>query len=71
MNLATSPFLAAGDVARILGVPPWVIRRMFERGLLPEAPRFRTYRIFTEADVPRIRDALVRHGYLRDTAAAG
>jgi DNA-binding transcriptional MerR regulator len=66
----TYPTLATGDVARRLGVPAWTVRRLYERGLLPPAARFRTYRVFTEADVPKIEKAMRQAGYLPRPAAA-
>jgi DNA-binding transcriptional MerR regulator len=60
--------LTIGDVARHFGVPTWHIRRAIERGLLPEPPRAGAYRVFCPRDLPRIKAALRRCGYLREEA---
>jgi DNA-binding transcriptional MerR regulator len=66
--------MTIGDVARRMGedVRPWMVRRVFEKGLLPPAERLGPYRVFVEADLPPIRAALVNCGYLpeRETATA-
>lgn len=43
---------------------PWQVRRLFERGLLPEPPRVGAYRVIDSRDLPKVREALVRAGYL-------
>jgi DNA-binding transcriptional MerR regulator len=65
------PVLPIGEVARRLGCEPWHIRRLIARGLLPEPGRVATYRVFREADLPRIQAAIARAGYLpRDRVGA-
>lgn len=59
-----SPYLTVGSAARRLGCQPWQIRRLFERGLLPPAPRVGPYRVISPEELPRVREALLRAGYL-------
>jgi DNA-binding transcriptional MerR regulator len=61
---AATPFLTIGDVGRHFGLPAWMIRRVFERGLLPPARRVGAYRVVEPKDLPRIKRALERAGYL-------
>lgn len=61
----TTPYLTIGTVAARFGVPPWQVRRLFERGLLPPAPRVGAYRVVAEAELPRVEAALVAAGYLQ------
>jgi DNA-binding transcriptional MerR regulator len=58
------PPLTIGAVARRYGCPPWQIRRLFERGLLPPAPRVGAYRVIAAADLPQVEEALRAAGYL-------
>ena len=64
------PTLTTGDVCRRLGILPWQLLATIRRGYLPEPPRIARYRIHTEADLPRIREALIRAGYLREEVAS-
>jgi hypothetical protein len=45
-------------------VRPWMVRRLFERKLLPEPTRLGPVRIFDESDLPVIEAALRAAGYL-------
>ncbi len=56
--------LTLGDVARHYGCPVWAVRRLYERGLLPEPARVGVYRVAAEADLPAIGAALADAGYL-------
>jgi hypothetical protein len=58
------PTLTTGNVCRRLGVLPWQLNRTIRRGFLEEPPRLGCYRVFTESDLPRVREALTRAGYL-------
>lgn len=60
------PPLPLGSVAKRLGVTQKQVRRLFERGILPEPPRVGAYRVVDEADLPIVEAALRRAGYLRD-----
>jgi hypothetical protein len=50
------------------GVQPWQVRRLFERGLLPPAPRVGAYRVVAVVDLPLVEEALREAGYLREVA---
>jgi hypothetical protein len=60
-------FLRLGEVCAELGggLQTWHVRRLFERGLLPEPERLGTCRIVARADLPKIREALIEAGYLQ------
>ena len=58
------PVLTVGAVAKHFGLREWQVRRVFERGLLPEPVRVGAYRVVTEAELPAVEDALRRAGYL-------
>jgi DNA-binding transcriptional MerR regulator len=64
MSLTDPSVLTIGAVARRYGCPPWQIRRLFERGLLPPAPRVGAYRVIAVADLPQVEQALRAAGYL-------
>ena len=57
-------YLTIGAVASRCGCPPWQVRRLFERGLLPPAPRVGAYRVIAAADLPLVEKALRDAGYL-------
>jgi hypothetical protein len=58
------PFLTLGAVARHFGCQTWQIRRLFERGILPPAPRAGAYRLIAVRDLPAVEQALRDVGYL-------
>ena len=60
--------ITIGRAATLLGVKPWQVRRVFERGALPEPARVGAYRVVTEGDLPIIKSALQRLGYLKAEA---
>ena len=62
--------LTTGAVARRYGVPVWQVRRLFERGLLPEGTRAGLYRLIPVTDLARVERALRDAGYLPATGAA-
>jgi hypothetical protein len=53
-----------GAVAKRFGLPVWKVRRVFERGLLPEPARVGAYRVVTPDYLPKVEAALRRVGYL-------
>jgi hypothetical protein len=55
-----------GQLARHFDLPAWQVARAIRRGFHPEPPRIGNYRLFTEADLPRVEEALRRAGYLRE-----
>jgi hypothetical protein len=60
---ATAP-LTLGQVARHFGRPTWMVRRLFERGILPPPPRVGQNRIVHAEDLPVIAEAMRQVGYL-------
>ena len=65
-----STVLTLGDVARRLGCRPWQVRRLYERGLLPEPTRVGTYRVVHHRDLAAVTAALRDAGYLPAAATA-
>ena len=56
------PFFSTADVARILEVESWRIRRLFEDGTLSDPGRFAGKRAIPGSMIPAIVDALrARH----------
>jgi DNA-binding transcriptional MerR regulator len=68
--MGNCPYRTIGAVARHFGCHAWQVRRLFERGLLPEAPRVGAYRVIAAADLPRVEKALRQAGYLLESEAA-
>ena len=59
------PYLTLGALAkRYPGLQVWQIRRLYERGILPEPPRVAGLRIIPIEDVAKTVAALQRAGYL-------
>jgi hypothetical protein len=67
----SQPPLTVGAVARRYGIPPWMVRRVYERGLLPEPPRVGAYRVVPVDDLPRLEAALRGAGYLPPAGDTG
>jgi hypothetical protein len=59
-----------GDLAKHFNVPVWQILQTMRRRFLEEPPRVGIYRVWTEADLPRVREALVNAGYLPEEVPA-
>lgn len=57
-------YLTLGAAARRLGCRVWQIRRLFERGLLPEPPRIGAFRVLPADRLPAVEQALRAAGYL-------
>jgi DNA-binding transcriptional MerR regulator len=64
LPVSITPYWTISHVADHFRVTTWKVRRCFERGLLPPAPRIGSYRIFRESDLPAIEAALRQLGYL-------
>ena len=64
-------YLTIGAVAKHFGCPAWQVRRLFERGLLPQAPRVGAYRVIANNDLPVVGEALRRAGYLPKEVPCG
>ena len=52
-----------GDIADMVGCQSWRLRRLAERGLVPSRKIGRQF-VFDVDDVPAIREAAERAGYL-------
>jgi hypothetical protein len=66
MIVSQQPALTVIAVATHFGVQPWQVRRLYERGFLPPAPRAGLYRLILSKDLPKVQEALQRAGYLKD-----
>lgn len=64
------PTITTGDVCKHFGVLPWQVLQAIRRGFLDEPRRVGIYRVWHEEDLPRVRAALVRAGYVDEEAAA-
>jgi hypothetical protein len=56
--------LTMGQVAARYGVQQHHVRRIFQRGFLPEPQRVGAYRVVPVEDLPQVEEALRRAGYL-------
>lgn len=56
--------LTLGEVAKRFGVQLWQVRRLYERGILPEPARIGHFRIVGEHELAAIESALRSAGYL-------
>ena len=65
-----SEVFTTNTAAKRCGVAEWQVRRLFERGLLPEPPRAGAYRLIPADDLPKIETALRAAGYLREVEVA-
>ena len=54
--------ISTTELAAILGIPVWRLRRLYADGTLTEPGRVGGHRVVHEADVPAIRRALVAAG---------
>jgi hypothetical protein len=68
MTLATcvapGPTTTTAQVARLLGVEPWMIHSLLRRGLADPPAKLGPTFAWSPADVERLRCALVEEGYL-------
>lgn len=58
------------QLADILGVETWRVRRLFQDGTLPEPGRFAGRRAIPGSMIPAIVDGLRRRGWLPEQAEA-
>jgi hypothetical protein len=63
--------LTLGEVGARFGVPRWMIRRLIERGFLPNPERIGNWRVIPERDLPKVKAALLKAGYLKPAEKAG
>ena len=52
------------EVADLLGVETWQVRRLFEDGTLPEPQKFGGKRAIPRTQISAIRDAMESRGWL-------
>jgi excisionase family DNA binding protein len=69
--VAEREYLTTGEAAVRLGAREWRVARLYQRGLLPEPRRLGRARLIPASDLPRLRDALMRAGYLQRGAEDG
>jgi hypothetical protein len=61
--------LTTAQVAQRLGVPLWWLRSMLHRKVLAAPAKLGPTFVWTAADLPRVRQALVAEGYLSNGGA--
>jgi DNA-binding transcriptional MerR regulator len=64
----SQPYLTMGQVAARFGVRQDQVRNLYRRGFLPPAARVGAYRVVHEQDLPKVEEALLRAGYLKEAA---
>ncbi len=64
---APPELLMLGEVALRLHMPLWRLQDAFRRGPLPPPLRAGRYRLVPVSQLPALRDALEKAGYLRPT----
>jgi hypothetical protein len=57
--------LTLGEVASHFGIQLWQVRRVFQRGLLPEPDRIGVIRVIPTSLLPTIGQTLRAAGYLK------
>src|SRR5262245_47522253 len=57
-------------VAAALGVPSWMVARVFERRLAPEPERLGRHHMISPDSLPAIREALAKAGYVPEVQHA-
>jgi hypothetical protein len=71
METATTPRChSTGDLLRMYGWPSRAIRRIFERGLLPDPPGVGPYRMIPVDEIGRLKSALEAAGYVKSEPEA-
>jgi hypothetical protein len=60
-----SEVMSTSEAARRLGVGVWAVRRVYEKKLLPDAPRIGQNRLIRGDDLPHLEAALRKAGYLK------
>ncbi len=61
---------STADVAKLLSVDSWKVRRLFEDGTLPEPGRIGNQRAIPREMIQQITVALQRRGYMPTTEVA-
>ncbi len=62
-SLTVESYVTVGEVADFLRVQSWQVQRLFERGTLPEPPRFGGRRMISKELIPQIVSALQARGW--------
>jgi hypothetical protein len=62
----TDNLLTLGDVAQRLGCQLWQVARVIDRGLFPQPARVGCYRVLSLDDLPAMRAALIKAGFLKE-----
>jgi DNA-binding transcriptional MerR regulator len=57
-----------GDVAAEIPMESWRLRRLADRGLCPAPRRVGRYRVFRREDIPAIRAAAIKAGFVMVTS---
>ena len=60
----TNRHYSTRDIAEVLGIETWRVRRLFENGELPEPGRFAGKRAIPSELIPAIVDRLRKHGWI-------
>jgi hypothetical protein len=69
--MSNQPPITLGAVARRHGIPGWMVRRVYERKLLPEAARLGPWRVVYPDQLPALEAALRQAGYLPPAGEGG
>jgi hypothetical protein len=62
--------MTLGQAASALGLKDWQLVRLFTRGFAEEPARLGRFRVIRADDLPRLREAALRAGYLPQAPAA-
>jgi len=57
------------DLSKMFGCHDWQIRSVLARGLAPQPRRLGRYRVFTPDELPAIKAALEKAGYIGNDVA--
>ena len=66
-TLTAAPTLTTGEIAKACGADRWQVLAAIRRGFLGEPGRLGPFRLWSDADVPRVKVALIAAGYLHET----
>ena len=56
---------STGQAAKVVGIRPDQVMRLYERGLMPPAQRVGIHRAIPVDDLPRLKEAAIEAGYLK------
>jgi len=63
--MSAEDLMTLGEVAAALGCQWWHVVRLYQRKLLPEPPRVGKNRVVRRQELPVVRSALKKAGYLK------